>query len=342
MRKKRYLGQKSLDKSTAGEEMDNGPVKKANDSEINKEKNREKSREINREINREISREISRETSRETKTGQDLEEDPSFDLLKRIISGNTGFNCEYYKEAHFRRRINVRVRATNSESYGAYLKLLKKDPQEYEFLLDALTVNVSEFFRNPETFRIIEKEVIPSLIKNRSGLFIRSIRIWSAGCAAGEEAYSLAILLHRILKNDFNKYRIRIIGTDIDTQSLEKAKKGVYNQDSLKNLDPGTIERYFLKQGDNYQVIDEFKSITQFKRHDLISDPRIDHFDIIICRNVMIYFKKDIQEKLQLNFYKSLWKGGFFIVGKSETLLGTASNLFRPYNTRERLYIKEI
>ncbi|HNW37230.1 MAG TPA: protein-glutamate O-methyltransferase CheR [Methanosarcina vacuolata] len=306
--------------------MDNGPVRKANDSEINKGKNKGKSKEINRGI----------------KTYQNLEKDPGFELLKRTISGNTGFNCEYYKEAHFKRRINVRVRATNSESYGAYLKLLKKDPEEYEFLLDALTVNVSEFFRNPETFRIIEKDVVPSLVTNRSGLFIRSIRIWSAGCAAGEEAYSLAILLHRTLKNDFNKYRIRIIGTDIDIQSLEKAKKGIYNENSLKNLDPGTKERYFFKQGDNYQVIDEVKNITQFKRHDLISDPRIDHFDLIVCRNVMIYFKKEIQEQLQLSFYRALEKGGFFIIGKSETLLDTASSFFRSYNTRERLYIKEI
>jgi len=312
-------GIKNLDKNAAGEEMGNNPVRKASDNQINKE---------------EISKEIM--------IGQNLEEDPGFELLKRIINGNTGFNCEHYKEAHFRRRINLRVRATNSESYGAYLKLLKKDRQEYEFLLDALTVNVSEFFRNPETFKIIEKEVIPSLVKYRSGSLTRSIRIWSAGCAAGEEAYSLAILLHRTLKTDFNRYRIRIIGTDIDAQSLEKAKKGIYDENSLKNLDPDTKERYFLKQGDRYRVIDEFKNITQFKHHDLISNPRTDHFDLIVCRNVMIYFKKEIQEQLQLNFYKALEKGGFFIIGKSETLLGTAPNLFRPYNTRERLYIKEI
>lgn len=312
------MGIKNLDKNAAGEEMGNDPVRKASDNEINKEKNKE------------------------IKTGRNLEEDPGFGLLKRIISGNTGFNCEHYKEAHFRRRINVRVRATNSENYGTYLKLLKEDPQEYEFLLDTLTVNVSEFFRNPETFRIIEKEVIPSLVKYRSGSLTRSIRIWSAGCAAGEEAYSLAILLHRTLKTDFNKYRIRIVGTDIDARSLEKAKKGVYNENSLKNLDPGTKERYFSKQGDTYQVINEFKNITQFKRHDLISGPRIDYFDLIVCRNVMIYFKKEIQEQLQLNFYKALEKGGFLIIGKSETLLGSASSLFRPYNTRERLYIKEV
>jgi len=302
--------------------MGNDPVRKASDNKINKEKNKE----INKAI----------------KTGLNLEEDPGFELLKRIISGNTGFNCEHYKEAHFRRRINVRVRATNSESYGAYLKLLKKDPQEYEFLVDTLTVNVSEFFRNPETFRIIEKEVIPSIFKYRSESLIRSIRIWSAGCAAGEETYSLAILLHKVLKTDFDKYRIRIIGTDIDAQSLEKAMKGVYSENSLKNLDLSTKERYFLKQREAYQVIDELKDITQFKRHDLISDPRIDRFDLIVCRNVMIYFKKEIQEQLQLNFYQALEKGGFFVIGKSETLLGTASSLFKPYNTRERLYIKEI
>jgi chemotaxis protein methyltransferase CheR len=305
-------------KSAAGEEMGDDPVRKAIDNGTNKEANKE------------------------IKTVRTLEEDPGFELLKRIITGNTGFNCEHYKEAHFRRRINVRIRATNSESYGAYLKILKKDPQEYEFLVDTLTVNVSEFFRNPETFKIIEKEVIPSILKYRSDSLIRSIRIWSAGCAAGEEAYSLAILLHRVLKTEFSNYKIRIIGTDIDAQSLEKARKGIYSENSLKNLDPIIKERYFLKQGEMYQVIDELKNITQFKRQDLITGPRIDRFDLIVCRNVMIYFKKEIQEKLQLNFYQALEKEGFFLIGKSETLLGTASNLFKPYNTRERLYIKEI
>lgn len=305
--------------------MGNDPVGKASDNGKNKE----------------VNRKIDKYINKETKKSRDLEEDLDFELLKRVISGNTGFNCEHYKEAHFKRRINIRVRATNSESYRAYLKLLKKDPQEYEFLIDNLTVNVSEFFRNPETFRTIEKGVIPSIVKYRSGSLIRSIRIWSAGCAAGEEAYSLAILLHRALKTDFNKYRVRIIGTDIDAQSLEKARKGIYNENSLKNLDPGTKERYFLKQGDKYQVIDELKSIAQFKHHDLISSSKIEFFDLIVCRNVMIYFKKDIQEQLQLNFYKALEKGGYFIIGKSETVLGAASNLFRPYNTRERLYIKE-
>ena len=268
------------------------------------------------------------------------EEDPDLELLKKAIKKNLGFNCEQYKESHFRRRINVRVRATNSSSYAEYLKILKKDQDEYRNLIEALTVNVSEFFRNPETYTVIEKEVLPALIKSKSNSMVKSIRIWSAGCAAGEEAYSLAILLHMLLNKDFGKYRISIMGTDIDSSSLEKARKGVYGENVLKNVDEKTRERYFIKKGGMYQVTDQLKNITHFKQHDLISGPKLSHFDMIICRNVMIYFNKEIQEQLHLEFYKALNRGGFFIIGKAETLLGTAACYFKPYNTRERLYVK--
>jgi chemotaxis protein methyltransferase CheR len=268
------------------------------------------------------------------------EEDPDLELLKKAIKKNIGFNCEQYKESHFRRRINVRVRATNSSSYAEYLKILKKDQDEYRNLIEALTVNVSEFFRNPETYTVIEKEILPALIKSKSNSLVKAIRIWSAGCAAGEEAYSLAILLQMLLDKDFGKYRISIIGTDIDSSSLEKARKGVYSENVLKNVDEKTRERYFIKKGGMYQVTDQLKNITHFKQHDLISGPKLSHFDMIICRNVMIYFNKEIQEQLHLEFYKALNRGGFFIIGKAETLLGTAAGYFKPYNTRERLYVK--
>ncbi|MFY1113045.1 MAG: CheR family methyltransferase [Methanosarcinaceae archaeon] len=275
------------------------------------------------------------------RTDEIQEEDPDLELLKKAIKKNLGFNCEQYKESHFRRRINVRVRATNSSSYAEYLKILKKDQDEYRNLIEALTVNVSEFFRNPETYTVIEKEVLPTLIKSKSKSLVKAIRIWSAGCAAGEEAYSLAILLHMLLEKDFGKYRISIMGTDIDSSSLEKARKGVYSENALKNVDEKTRERYFIKKDEMYQVTDQLKNITHFKQHDLISGSKLSHFDMIICRNVMIYFNKEIQEQLHLEFYKSLSQGGFFIIGKAETLLGTAAGYFKPYNTRERLYVKE-
>jgi chemotaxis protein methyltransferase CheR len=134
------------------------------------------------------------------KTGNNLEEDVGFELLKREITESTGFNCEQYKEAHFKRRVNVRVRATSSDNYQEYLRLLKKNPIERELSLMLLHINVSEFFRNPETFDVIEKEVIPFLIKIQIRLAYKINRIWSAGCVQQEkEVYSLAILLHRVL-----------------------------------------------------------------------------------------------------------------------------------------------
>jgi len=275
------------------------------------------------------------------KSDKNSEEDPGFETLKRVITESTGFNCEQYKEAHFRRRVNVRVRATNSESYEEYLRVLKKNSAEHEYLIKALTINVSEFFRNPETFKVIEREVIPFLVKSRSDSLVKSIRIWSAGCATGEEVYSLAILLHRVLGKDLGMYRVSIIGTDIDDLSLEKAKKGVYRENVIKNVDIGIKENYFVKQGEMYQISDQLRNMIRFKKHDMISESCVDRFDLIMCRNVMIYFKKEIQEQLQLNFYKSLNKGGFFIIGKAETLLGTASTRFKAYNSRERLYVKE-
>ncbi|WP_269852023.1 CheR family methyltransferase [Methanosarcina horonobensis] len=148
------------------------------------------------------------------------------------------------------------------------------------------------FFRNPETFRVIEKEVIPFLIKSRSDSLIRSIRIWSAGCATGEEVYSLAILLHRVLGKDLDRYRISIIGTDIDNLSLEKARKGIYRENVLKNVDISTKENYFVKRDETYQISDQLRNMVRFKRHDMISEPYTDRFDLIICRNVIIYFKK--------------------------------------------------
>jgi chemotaxis protein methyltransferase CheR len=287
------------------------------------------------------SRNVVQTADKKTKTDSNPEKNPGFELLKKAIKESTGFNCEQYKEAHFRRRVNIRVRATNSENYEEYIRLLKKDLTEHEHLVNALTINVSEFFRNPETFEVIEREVLPFIIKSRSDSIVKSIHIWSAGCATGEEVYSLAILLHKVLENNFSKYRVRIIGTDIDNLSLEKARKGVYFENVLKNVDASTKGNYFLKQGQTYQVSDQIRNMIRFKRHDMISESCIGSFDLIICRNVMIYFKKEIQEELQLNFHKRLNRGGFFILGKAETLLGEASNCFKPYNARERMYIKE-
>ncbi|WP_406656706.1 protein-glutamate O-methyltransferase CheR [Methanolobus sp. ZRKC2] len=267
-------------------------------------------------------------------------EDADFALLKSIIKTKLGFNCEYYKDSHFRRRIDVRLRATGSSNFGDYVQVLKNDPNEYDVLLETLTVNVTNFFRNSEVYDIIEEEVFPAVIKSKSTGLNKSIKIWSAGCSIGVEAYSIAMLFHHILGNSIKRYNITITGTDIDKASLQHAQQGVYNETEMKDVRPAFIDKYFVKEGKQYHVKDELKKMTHFKSHDMISGPKMGGFDIIFCRNVTIYFEKELQEKLYMNFYNGLNENGFFVMGKTETLIGPSKDLFKSFNAKERIYAK--
>ncbi len=273
--------------------------------------------------------------------GSVADEQESFQVLKNLVKKNLGFNCEQYKEAHFKRRIDVRMRVTKTKNYSNYIKYLNSNPAEYTSLIDTLTVNVTEFFRNPETYEYVERDVLPAVIKSKANTPLKTIRIWSAGSSIGVEGYSIAIMLHKLLKQDFKKYKISIIGTDIDKASLFKAQLGVYSQSEMKGIDPKMAEKYFVKKGDKYHVIDELKKITSFKRNDLISGVKMRGFDVIFCRNVTIYFTKELQEKLYMIFYDSLNNGGYYVMGKTETMIGPAKDAFKPFCARERIYVKE-
>jgi chemotaxis protein methyltransferase CheR len=267
-------------------------------------------------------------------------EDADFAMLKNVIKDKLGFNCEYYKDSHFKRRIDVRLRASGSKNYGDYVKLLKEDDDERAVLMDTLTVNVTNFFRNTEVYDIVEKEVLPAVIKSKGSSPLKSIKIWSAGCSIGVEAYSIAMLLDHILGNNIRKYNISITGTDIDKASLQQAQQGVYSNIEMKDVRPAFLKKYFVQQGNQYHVIDELKKMTHFKSHDMISGPKIKGFDIIFCRNVTIYFEKELQEKLYMDFFDGLNENGFFVMGKTETLLGPSKDRFKPFNAKERIYCK--
>lgn len=271
------------------------------------------------------------------KTAQKKDED--YEMLKKMIHRKLDFNSDQYKDSHFKRRIDVRLRATNVRSYKEYVKILQNDNSEYPKLMETLTVNVTNFFRNPEVYEIVEKEVLPAIIKSKnSGL--RSIRIWSAGCSIGVEAYSIAMLLDYLLGRRLSEYNIKITGTDIDKESLLKAQKGVYSDAEMKDVRPAFLKKYFTKEDGNYIISEELKKITQFKKQDLISGPKMSGFDAVFCRNVTIYFQKELQEQLYMDFYNALGKDGFFVMGKTETLIGPSKDLFKPYNSKERIYQK--
>lgn len=266
-------------------------------------------------------------------------DDEYYQTLKNLIQKNLGFNSNQYKDSHFKRRIDVRLRATNTSTYKEYVELLQSDRNEYPELMETLTVNVTNFFRNPEVYDIVEKEILPAIIKSKTG-GLRSIRIWSAGCSIGVEAYSLAMLFHHLLGKEFGKYNIKITGTDIDRESLLKAQSGVYSEAEMKDVRPAFLKKYFTKEEGKYLISDELKKITQFKKQDLISGPKMSGFDAVFCRNVTIYFQKELQEQLYMDFYNALGKDGFFVMGKTETLIGPSKDKFKSYNSKERIYQK--
>jgi chemotaxis protein methyltransferase CheR len=174
-----------------------------------------------------------------------LDDDLSFKRLVGKITRDTGIDCNRYKHTYLKRRINARIRAKNLDSYSEYMKILDRDPEEYGRLSDGLTINVSEFFRDSDTFDSLRNNVIPSLLAYKKDSGMKIIRVWSAGCACGEETYSIAILLHDLMREDLDTFVVSVYGTDVDRESLYKAKRGAYEEASVKNVKKILIDKYF-------------------------------------------------------------------------------------------------
>jgi chemotaxis protein methyltransferase CheR len=259
-------------------------------------------------------------------------------LLKDQIKRDLGFQCDGYKEQCLRRRIAVRMRARGIHTYGEYGKLLDRDDSEHRKLLDAVTINVSKFYRNIDLWRALDRDVVPKLFDWRA----RPIRIWSAGCASGEEPYTVAIMLRDYAircgrERELGKFEIR--GTDIDHDSLAQAKIAVYNPFAFTDIDPELRKTWFTGPDVNH-VKPEIKKMVSFGEKDLIRDEFTTGHHLIFCRNVIIYFEREIQEMLFMKFYEALVPGGFLVLGKVETIFGRAATLFKPIAQRERVFVK--
>ena len=264
-------------------------------------------------------------------------DDEELEKLKRKIERDRGFNCSFYKDKCLRRRIAVRMRARGRRSFAEYSALLEQEPAEYDHLLDTLTINVTKFFRNPETWEAVKEQVVPQLFAARG-----PIRVWSAGSASGEEAYTVSILLQEWAeqhRRTSELERVRIVGTDIDRRSLESAQRGAYPELSLTETPERIKERWF-SPGPPFRIRPEAQRGVSFTRRDLISERAEAGQSLIFCRNVVIYFDREIQERLFKDFYDALVPGGHLVLGKVETLIGVARTLFRPVNNRERIFRK--
>lgn len=216
-----------------------------------------------------------------------------------------------YKRPQMERRINSFMRSANASNYSDFVNILISDRAIYNRFIEHITINVSEFFRNLNQWAVLEKDIIPSLCRDRTAL-----RVWSAGCSTGEEAYSLAMLF----KEKFNGRVENILATDIDSEVLEKGANGLYTEKALQTLPAAYLSKYFVREGDCYRINPTIKKMVHFQRHDLLKDCFSKDYDLILCRNVVIYFTEETKQKLYRRFADALRPGGVIFIGSTEQI----------------------
>jgi chemotaxis protein methyltransferase CheR len=260
-----------------------------------------------------------------------------FSLLKQFIEKTLGIRCSNYKEDYIRRRLLSRMHSCGNETHEGYLRYLKENPAELENLRNALTINVTEFFRDHEVYDFIKKDILPTLFRQR-----KKLRIWCAGCSTGEEPYSLAMLLSEFMAQNPG-ISSHIYATDIDKVVLGKAMEGIFPEKSMAKLSEAQIHRHFTRLSDgNFQVKPYLKDLIRFQPHDLMSGQPISRWlDMVICRNVTIYFTEKQKDELAKLFHDALVSDGFYIMGKTEYLGRAADNLFAPYDSLQKIFMKK-
>lgn len=250
----------------------------------------------------------------------------TYETFKEQVFQLTKIDLSSYKERQMKRRIDALIAKHKITSYNTYVETLKKNPVMFEEFVNYLTINVSEFYRNPEQWVLLEKEVLPYLFQR----FGNNLKIWSAACSTGDEPYSLVMLLSKFMPLN----RIKIIATDIDKQVLEKARLGLYNVKSLKGLPEEFIKKYFTAiNSSTYQISDTIKSCVEFRAHNLLKDDYPSQCDLIVCRNVLIYFTEEAKENIYKKFNASLKKDGILFVGSTEQIIQPQNLQFATYKS---------
>ncbi len=253
-----------------------------------------------------------------------------YEGFKKEIYKLSDINLSYYKEKQMKRRIDSLIRKNGYEHYLDYVKVLKADTELYNEFINYLTINVSEFYRNPEQWEVLKDTVFPFLLKKSSKL-----KIWSCACSTGDEPYTLVMVLNHYLPLK----DIKIIATDIDKEAIRKANAGTYSEKSLEKLPKQYIDKYFTKEGSVYTIMDEVKRQVEFSRHNLLKDPYPQSCDMIVCRNVLIYFTEEAKVNIYTNFNRAMHKEGILFIGSTEQIIMSGRYRFKPMRTF--FYMKE-
>lgn len=249
-----------------------------------------------------------------------------YEEFKDKIYALTKIDLHSYKEKQMRRRIDSLIQKCKLNNYNDYVELLKSDNEKLEEFITYLTINVSEFYRNPDQWILLENEMLPYLFDT----FGNEITVWSAACSTGDEPYTLAMLLAKFVPLD----KIHIIATDLDKQVLQQAQLGMYRDKSLKGLPNEFLNKYFTQVGNsNYQICDEIKNCVEFRHHDLLKDEYPQGINMIVCRNVTIYFTEEAKKNIYKKFNAALKDNGLLFVGSTEQIIAPKEYGFTSFKS---------
>lgn len=265
----------------------------------------------------------------------------NLDRLIAKVKDDRSLDLTQFRPRYVERRVGVRMSALGLQTYKQYSAFLDEHPDEYVSLLDALTINVTQFFRDPTVYALFRDQVVPTLLAAKKARRQRIVRLWSAGCATGEEPYSLAMsMLDGIQRTRSSDALPMVIGTDIDPKALAVAKAGQYPASLIPQIPIADRHRYLESTGDTFRMKPEVMRIVRFQYLNLFEDAPIQGIDVVFCRNVFIYFNHADQTRMLEAFWEALNKGGYLVLGRSERLAPALAKRFELVSARERVYRK--
>ncbi len=264
----------------------------------------------------------------------------NLERLLRHIHEQRGLDMSRYRPQYVERRVATRLRALGLHSYRQYRDYIVNHPDEFDRLVDTLTINVTEFFRDSVVYDLVAKEVLPPLVSEKLAARQRMIRVWSAGCATGEEPYSVAMSLLEALGDDAHMMKISILATDLDETALARARAATYPIDRLKNIPKPLQVKYLDIDADTFRIRPEVTRLVKFRKLNLFSDKPLSVVDLILCRNVFIYFNREQQEQALESFRLALVRGGHLVLGRSEKMSPEMGRKFELVSGREHVYRK--
>lgn len=270
--------------------------------------------------------------------------DEEFHLLRDCVYGHCGIffdnDSKYLLEKRLARRL-IALNLTSFRDYYHFLKYNRKSDQELMDIMDILTTNETYFFREAFQLKAFTDEIVPELLQRKTSGSNRSLRIWSAGCSTGEEAYTIAMLLHGI--DGLRNWKIEIIGTDISQRVLQHARRAVYGKSAFRATDEKYVKRFFVEQDDGFKVCDEIRDLVTISHLNLFDSNRmvmLGKMDLIFCRNVIIYFDLAAKKRVVESFFKTLYDGGYLLLGHSESLMNVTTQFTLRHFKNDMIYQK--